>query len=52
MVKSEDDLTLQMSLLHYLLVSWMLAREKAMIEEIKIQEIEDMGLTLVDKEEI
>lgn len=41
-----------MNLLYYLYIPQILAREKTIIEKIKIQQIENMTLILVDKEKI
>lgn len=41
-----------MSLLHYLLEPQMFVSEKTIIEEIKIQKIEDVAFTPVNKGEI
>ena len=41
-----------MNLLLYLPILQMLARERAMVEEMEIRRIEDVALILVNKEEI
>lgn len=45
-------LEIQMNLSHYLYVYQILVRERAMVEKIEIQEIENMTFILVNKREI